>query len=86
LLWEKWTELAGQLARLPHGEKVKIESVEGSRALVRRIGGERQDETEGIEFASFAKLRGESLQNMRPAKSAQFVVSEEAIRVEAIVD
>ena len=32
----------GQLARLPDGQKVRIESLEGDRALVRRIAGPRK--------------------------------------------
>jgi hypothetical protein len=53
---ETRAELAGQFARLPDGQKVKIESIEGSRAVVRRIGGERHGSLATCDVAKLEPL------------------------------
>ena len=39
---EKKDDLTGTLARLPNDELVRIESIEGTSALVRRVEGPRE--------------------------------------------
>ncbi len=60
------TKLEGRFAYLPDGQKVRIESVDGKWATVRRIGGERG--------RSIAVCQTEKL---RPVNSERFLLPDQ---------